>query len=425
MILSSVPGRAELDSPARRGRGRARAQARRTARGEDELVELAGEVARAARAHRSLRSLLRRARGARDPRRPRLCARRRAPRHRRVLRRLEDARRAAGLLFQRPDVLLLDEPTNHLDLPSVAWFSEFLKAWRGCFVLDQPRPRVLERADRARRRRSSSRAAQLPGQLRAATSRSAPKKRRSCKGRAKNLARERERLREVRQSVPRAGEQGARGAVARQGAREDGERRDVRQARHDAVRVPGRPRSRRRVVEIDGLTKAYGEHVVFAAASSLTVRRGEKIGIIGVNGAGKTTLLRMIAGELPHDAGTIKLGSGVKVGYYAQHHADTLDMTATVVRDRRSARHPSVARTRALDLRRVHVLGRRRRQAVQGAVGRRARARRAREAVRLAGKSPAHGRADEPPRSRGRRGARASRWRRSTARSCSSATTAR
>ena len=62
----------------------------------------------------------------------------------------------------------------------------------------------------------------------------------------------------------------------------------------------------------------------------LTVRRGEKIGIIGVNGAGKTTLLRMIAGELPHDGGTIKIGSGVEVGYYAQHHADTLDMGATV-----------------------------------------------------------------------------------------------
>ncbi|MGE3546925.1 MAG: ATP-binding cassette domain-containing protein, partial [Kofleriaceae bacterium] len=41
----------------------------------------------------------------------------------------------AGLLFQRPDVLLLDEPTNHLDMPSVAWFSDFLKKWTGCFVL--------------------------------------------------------------------------------------------------------------------------------------------------------------------------------------------------------------------------------------------------------------------------------------------------
>jgi ATP-binding cassette, subfamily F, member 3 len=84
------------------------------------------------------------------------------------------------------------------------------------------------------------------------------------------------------------------------------------------------------VVKIDGLTKAYGEHKVFERPVNVTVRRGEKIGIIGVNGAGKTTLLRMMAGEIPHDAGTIKIGSGIDVGYYAQHHADTLDMDATI-----------------------------------------------------------------------------------------------
>ncbi|HEX5058423.1 MAG TPA: ATP-binding cassette domain-containing protein, partial [Kofleriaceae bacterium] len=73
----------------------------------------------------------------------------------------------------------------------------------------------------------------------------------------------------------------------------------------------------------------YGEHVVFPSLD-LTVRRGEKVGIIGVNGAGKTTLLRMIAGELPYDSGAIKIGSGIEVGYYAQHHAETLDMSATI-----------------------------------------------------------------------------------------------
>jgi len=83
------------------------------------------------------------------------------------------------------------------------------------------------------------------------------------------------------------------------------------------------------VIRVEGLKKAYGEHVVFPGVD-LTVRRGEKIGIIGVNGAGKTTLLRMLAGELPHDAGTIRIGNGVEVGYYAQHHADTLDLGATV-----------------------------------------------------------------------------------------------
>jgi ATP-binding cassette subfamily F protein 3 len=83
------------------------------------------------------------------------------------------------------------------------------------------------------------------------------------------------------------------------------------------------------VIRVEGLKKAYGAHVVFPGID-LTVRRGEKIGIIGVNGAGKTTLLRMLAGELPHDGGTIKVGNGVEVGYYAQHHADTLDLSATV-----------------------------------------------------------------------------------------------
>ena len=83
------------------------------------------------------------------------------------------------------------------------------------------------------------------------------------------------------------------------------------------------------VIRVEGLKKAYGEHRVFDGID-VGVRRGEKIGIIGVNGAGKTTLLRMMAGELPHDGGTIKLGSGVVLGYYAQHHADTLDAGSTI-----------------------------------------------------------------------------------------------
>ncbi len=93
---------------------------------------------------------------------------------------------------------------------------------------------------------------------------------------------------------------------------------------------PSVPRTGGEPVKIEGLTKAYGEHVVFGTPVDLTIRRGEKIGIIGVNGAGKTTLLRMMAGEIQHDHGTIKIGSGVEVGYYAQHHAETLDMGATI-----------------------------------------------------------------------------------------------
>src|SRR5262249_61295205 len=61
------------------------------------------------------------------------------------------------------------------------------------------------------------------------------------------------------------------------------------------------------------------------------VARGDRISVIGVNGAGKTTLLRMIAGELPPDAGTIALGHNVSMAYFAQHHTELLDRDNTVL----------------------------------------------------------------------------------------------
>jgi ATP-binding cassette subfamily F protein 3 len=148
-------------------------------------------------------------------------------------------------------------------------------------------------------------------------------------GRAKNVARERERLTKFVDRF-RAQANKAKAVQSRVKALERME--DVETiGKRGTLRFsfPETSRTVADVIRIEGLKKAYGQHVVFPGVD-LTVRRGEKIGIIGVNGAGKTTLLRMIAGELPHDAGTIKIGSGVEVGYYAQHHADTLDMGATI-----------------------------------------------------------------------------------------------
>jgi ATP-binding cassette subfamily F protein 3 len=234
----------------------------------------------------------------------------------------------AGLLFQRPDVLLLDEPTNHLDMPSVAWFSGFLKAYKGAFVLISH--------DREFLNEQVSRIASLeleglrsyPGNYEKYLEQRAEEET-ILEGRAKNLARERERL-TVFINRFRAQANKAAAVQSRVKMLEKMENVEL-YGKRSTMRFSFPPTQRcvAEVIRIEGLKKAYGEHVVFPGVD-LTVKRGEKIGIIGVNGAGKTTLLRMIAGELPKDSGTIKIGNDVQVGYYAQHHADTLDMTATV-----------------------------------------------------------------------------------------------
>ena len=234
----------------------------------------------------------------------------------------------AGLLFQRPDVLLLDEPTNHLDMPSVAWFSDFLKKWNRCFILiSHDREFLNEQIDRVVSIEIEG-IRTYPGNYEKYVAQREEEET-ILQGRAKNLARERERLTKFVDRF-RAQANKARAVQSRVKMLEKME--DVETyAKRGTMRFSFPPTARtvNSVVRIEGLKKAYGSHVIFPGIN-LEVQRGEKIGIIGVNGAGKTTLLRMIADELPKDGGTIRLGSGVEVGYYAQHHAETLDLTATV-----------------------------------------------------------------------------------------------
>src|SRR5690606_17312768 len=95
-------------------------------------------------------------------------------------------------------------------------------------------------------------------------------------------------------------------------------------------RFPPAQRSGRDVAIFENLSKSFGERRIYDGIEG-TVERGQRIAIIGANGAGKTTLLKMLAGELEPDAGSIRLGHNVELGYYAQHHADTLDTEASIL----------------------------------------------------------------------------------------------
>jgi ATP-binding cassette, subfamily F, member 3 len=327
MILSSVPGRVELDERLAAAEAELE-EATRQGGEEGVLLDLAGDVGelheridhfeRFFGEHEALAILAGLGFGPGDERRD-LGELSGGWKMRGVL---------AGLLFQRPDVLLLDEPTNHLDLPSVAWFGEFLKKWNRCFILiSHDREFLNEQIARVVSLEIEGVRSYTGNYEKYVAQREEEET--ILAGRAKNLARERERLTRFIDRF-RAQANKAKAVQSRVKVLERMESVDTYQKR-GTMRFSFPPTSRTvaDVVRVDGLKKAYGEHVVFPGID-LTVRRGEKIGIIGVNGAGKTTLLRMLAGELPHDGGTIKLGSGVEVGYYAQHHADTLDATATI-----------------------------------------------------------------------------------------------
>ncbi len=248
-----------------------------------------------------------------------------------------------SLLFQRPDLMLLDEPTNHLDMPSVAWFGDFLQRYRRSFLLichdreflDEQIDRVVSfEPEGVRQYRGNYTAYQ----------RQRAEEEIVLENNARNIEREREK---AEQFIDRFRAQAHKARAVQSRIKQLNKIEEVvvfEKRRVMRFSFPPCERAGAEALELRGLKKAYGEHVVFPGLD-LTVARGDKIGIIGINGAGKTTLLRMIAGEIPYDAGTLELGHKITPGYYAQHHAESLDRSLTVFEEV-AQRDPEAGQTR-------------------------------------------------------------------------------
>jgi len=218
------------------------------------------------------------------------------------------------LLLQSPDLLLLDEPTNHLDAESVAWLERFLKDYAGTVVavthdryfLDNVAGWILE-LDRGHG---------IPWQgnysswLEQKQNRLAQEEKAETR-RQRTLERE---LEWIRMS-PRARQ--AKGK-ARLNAYEDLLKQDTAQRIETAeIYIAPGPRLGDVVVEARHVRKGYGDNLLMEDLN-FTLPRGGIVGVIGPNGAGKTTLFRMITGQEKPDAGTLKLGETVQIGYVDQ-----------------------------------------------------------------------------------------------------------
>ena len=218
------------------------------------------------------------------------------------------------LLLQRPDLLLLDEPTNHLDAESVAWLQRFLEDYPGTVVtvthdryfLDEVAGWILE-LDRGR---GIPYEGNYSGWLEQKQRRLAEEGRQEA-ARRRTLERE---LEWVRQS-PRARQ-------AKSKARLSAYETLVAQSREKApetaqIVLPPGPRLGELVITAEGVRKSFGNRLIIEQLD-FRLPPGGIVGVIGPNGAGKTTLLHMIAGREAPDAGVIRIGETVRLGYVDQ-----------------------------------------------------------------------------------------------------------
>ena len=229
------------------------------------------------------------------------------------------------LLLSAPDLLLLDEPTNHLDAESVAWLERHLRDYKGTvamvthdrYFLDNVTGWILE-LDRGRGIPYEGNYSEYLDQKRKRLEQEASKE----KARQRVLAQE---LEWVRSGVKGRGTKAKARLKAYDDLLAESQNRDPGSAQ---IMIPVPPRLGDVVIEAEGLSKAFGDRLLVEDLS-FRLPRGGIVGIIGPNGAGKTTLSRMITGQEQPDAGSIRLGETVKLGYVDQSR-DTLRGEKTV-----------------------------------------------------------------------------------------------
>ena len=231
----------------------------------------------------------------------------------------------ARLLVSEPALLLLDEPTNHLDLEALLWFQDYLSRYPGGLVVISHDRAFLN--------------ALCTGmlELRAGTLH-------YYHGNYDNFLQEKEARKQQQASLFKNQQREIAhlqkfvdrfGAKASMASRAKSKEKQIERLQEVAVeepheelkrinfKFPQPPRSGLKVIELENVQQAYGDHVVYRDLN-FTAERGQRIVLVGPNGAGKSTLLKILAGNLPIQGGTRELGSNVNVGYFAQNRLDNL-----------------------------------------------------------------------------------------------------
>lgn len=231
----------------------------------------------------------------------------------------------AKLLCQRSDVLLLDEPTNHLDVESMEWLEDFLKDYQGTVLIISHDRYFLDAVVTSVYHVDGGEAEYYIGNYSA-----------FVKEREERLLRQfaayqeqQKQIKKMKETIKRLKEWGNRSNPPNEAFHRRAKSMEKALARIERIDRPKMEadrmglafqkteRSGQDVLVASGVYKAFGGKELFADAGFL-LRYGERKALLGPNGCGKSTLIRMLLGEMEPDAGMLKVGSNVKVGYLSQ-----------------------------------------------------------------------------------------------------------
>lgn len=238
----------------------------------------------------------------------------------------------AKVLLEKPSLLLLDEPTNHLDLDAMQWLEEYLQSYPGTimvishdrYFLDALCDHILEVENRTARLYSGNYSGYVNQK-----SQWVAQREREYKAQQREIARQEEIIERYR-SFNR--EKSIRAAESRQKRLDKMER--VEKVHHDdqiSFSFDIDRQSGRDVLAVDSLSKAFGDNRLFEDIS-FNIRLGDRVALIGPNGCGKSTLFKIILGVIPPSSGSVRMGTGVEIGYYDQE-LQSLDPGNTVLEE--------------------------------------------------------------------------------------------
>ncbi|MFZ5757475.1 MAG: ATP-binding cassette domain-containing protein [Pseudomonadota bacterium] len=234
----------------------------------------------------------------------------------------------AQALVKEPDVLLLDEPTNHLDLPTIQWLEEQLRDFRGTLLFVTHDRAFLQAVANTIVELDRGHLFRRDGDYES-----------FLRMRAEQLAAEEvanalfdKRLAEeekwIRQGIKARRTRNEGRVRALKAMRVERAERRERQGKAGFA-LEAAERSGKLVAELEHVTHAYQGRTLIRDLS-VTLLRGDRVGLIGPNGAGKSTLLNILLGQLKPDAGTVRTGTNLQVVYFDQLLTQ-LDLTKNVI----------------------------------------------------------------------------------------------